>query len=76
LERRTSERALGWVTLARKIGVVIGPVLGGVIYARLSYYAVFGVTLGFIAINFVLRLLLIETRVARKWDSSIKATQR
>ncbi|HEU0049542.1 MAG TPA: MFS transporter, partial [Nitrososphaera sp.] len=64
-------KGLGWVNLTRTIGVVIGPVLGGVIYAQLSYYAVFGVALGFVAIDFVLRILLIETRVARKWDPSI-----
>src|SRR5436305_11645507 len=34
-------KGLGWVTLTRTIGVVIGPVLGGVIYTQLSYYAVF-----------------------------------
>jgi MFS family permease len=65
-------KGLGWVTLTRTIGVVIGPVFGGVIYTQLSYYAVFGVTLGFIAIDFVLRILLIEKRVARKWDPSIE----
>jgi MFS family permease len=68
-------KGLGWVTLTRTIGVVIGPVLGGVIYAQFSYYAVFGVTLGFIAIDFVLRILLIEIRVVRKWDPSIGPTE-
>jgi len=68
-------KGLGWVTLARTIGVVVGPVLGGVIYTQLSYYAVFGVTLGFIAIDFVLRILLIEIRVARKWDPSIESPE-
>jgi MFS family permease len=61
---------MGWVTLARSIAIVFGPLLGGVIYAQAGYYAVHAVTFTFIFFDFVFRLLLIEARIAVRWDSS------
>jgi MFS family permease len=59
------------LTVARSAGVLVGPLLGGVLYARAGYYAVFATAFGFLAIDILCRCLLIEAREAQKWDPSI-----
>ena len=62
-----SGQALGYVALSYSLGVLVAPLLGGVVYARAGYYAVFAMTFAVIALDIVLRLLLIEKKVAEKW---------
>ena len=65
-------QAMGWITIARSVSVLIAPIIGGVVYERAGYYAVYGVCFGFIFWDFVFRLLLVEARVAQKWDPTIR----
>jgi MFS family permease len=67
---------MGWVTLAKSVAIVIGPLLGGVVYAQAGYYAVYAITFAFIFFDFVFRFLLIEARIAVKWDPSIQPESR
>jgi MFS family permease len=60
-------QAIGYVSMAISLGTLGGPLLGGVVYQNGGYYAVFGLAFGFIGIDIVLRLLLIERRHAVKW---------
>ncbi|CDM31403.1 hypothetical protein DTO013E5_523 [Penicillium roqueforti] len=60
-------QAIGYVSMAISIGTLAGPLLGGVVYENGGYYAVFGLAFGFIALDIILRLLLIEKRHAIKW---------
>lgn len=46
---------------------LIAPLLGGVILAKAGYNAVFGLTLGIIGIDIVLRLLVVEKAAATFW---------
>ena len=46
---------------------LIAPLLGGVVLAKAGYNAVFGMTLGIIGVDIVLRLLLIERMTAMAW---------
>ncbi|KAI1619567.1 MFS transporter [Exophiala viscosa] len=62
-----SGKAMGYVGLATSLGVLVAPLIGGVVYKRVGYYAVFGVTFAVIAVDVVLRLALIEKKVAQKW---------
>lgn len=64
-------QAMGYVTLGRSVAIVIGPLLGGVVYARAGYYAVYALVFAFLAFDIVFRLVLIEARVARKWDPAV-----
>ncbi|KAF7502126.1 hypothetical protein GJ744_006997 [Endocarpon pusillum] len=48
-------------------GVMIGPLVGGLIYTKVGYYAVFAVVLAFIALSSILPLFMIENRLAREW---------
>jgi MFS family permease len=64
-------QALGYVALARTIGVVMGPLLGGVLYERTGYYSVFALSFAFLVIDGIFRLTFIEARTACKWIPSV-----
>ena len=63
--------AMGYITLARSIAIVAGPLLGGVIYHKSGYYAVYGLCFAFLGVDIACRLVLIEGSVARQWDPTI-----
>lgn len=57
------------------VGLTLGPLLGGIVYDRVGWYAIFGVGLGVLFIDIFLRLAMIEKSVARKWKSpAVQAT--
>ena len=60
-------RAVGVIGIPMSIGSIVGPLLGGVIYAHGGYYAVFGLMFAMLGVDAVLRLIMIEKRVAQKW---------
>ena len=60
-------QAVGVIGIPMSIGPIIGPLLGGVIYAHGGYYAVFGLMFAMLGVDAVLRLVMIEKRVAQKW---------
>ena len=59
---------MGFVMIGFNIGVLLGPTLGGVIYSKLGYWAVFVVVLAVVAFDFLLRIFMIEKRHAAKWE--------
>ncbi|KAL9013081.1 MAG: hypothetical protein Q9173_002197 [Seirophora scorigena] len=50
------------------IGELAAPVLGGVIYKKAGYPGVFGMAFAILAVDFIMRLMLIEKKVAAQWD--------
>lgn len=50
------------------VGELAAPVLGGVVYQKAGYPGVFGMAYALLAIDFVMRLMLIEKKVAAQWD--------
>lgn len=50
------------------LGTLVAPLLGGVVFDRAGYDAVFGMAYGLIGLDIVLRLLLVEKKVAARWD--------
>jgi MFS family permease len=62
-------QATGWVSLGMSLGILISPLLGGIVYEHAGYNAVFGMTYALIGLDIVLRLLLVEKKVAARWDS-------
>lgn len=60
-------QTLGWVSLSMSMGVLIAPLLGGVVYDKAGYYAVFYMCFGLIALDIILRLALVEKKIARQW---------
>jgi MFS family permease len=63
-------QAIGYVSMSISVGTLGGPLLGGVLYQNGGYYSVFGIAFGFIAIDILLRLALIERRHALPWLAS------
>ena len=60
-------QTMGIISMAYSIGILIGPLLGGVVYASSGYYAVFYMAFGLIALDIVLRFSFIEKKVAARW---------
>lgn len=46
----------------------MAPVLGGVVYQKSGYGGIFGMSFAILAVDFVMRLLLIEKKVAAQWQ--------
>lgn len=60
-------QTLGWVSLSLSMGILVSPLLGGVVYEKAGYYAVFYMAFALIAFDIFLRLALIEKKLARQW---------
>ncbi|KAF2215897.1 hypothetical protein CERZMDRAFT_65285 [Cercospora zeae-maydis SCOH1-5] len=52
--------AMGYVGLAMSLAVLLAPLLGGVVFAKAGYYAVYAMTFGLIVLDLVLRFAMIE----------------
>lgn len=51
---------MGYVGIALNVGTLLGPVLGGAIFAKCGYGAVFAMMMAIAALDAILRLLLVE----------------
>jgi MFS family permease len=65
-EARTGQ-AMAYVSSAMSLGMILGPVLGGIIYDRAGYYAAFAVAFAIIGMDFVLRVILVEKKIAVRY---------
>ncbi|KAJ5754404.1 hypothetical protein N7533_003947 [Penicillium manginii] len=70
VDKRHLGQMLGYIGTAMTLGFVSGPVLGGVVYSIGGFYAAFGMAFAIIALDLVLRLAVIEKKVAERWVSS------
>lgn len=61
-------QAMGYVSLGMTMGILVAPLLGGVVFDHAGYDAVFGMSYALIGIDIVMRLLLVEKKVAARWD--------
>ncbi|KAF2032926.1 MFS transporter-like protein [Setomelanomma holmii] len=64
-------QATGWISLGMSLGILVAPLLGGVVFEHASYNAVFAMAYALIGIDIALRLLLVEKKVAKRWDPVI-----
>lgn len=60
-------QAMGYSSIAMSLGLLISPAIGGAVFAGAGYYAVYYVAFGCLALDIVMRLILIEKKVARQW---------
>lgn len=63
-------QAMGFISLGLTGGTVMGPLLGGAVYYAVGYYGVFGMSFAIVAVDIVLRFVMIERKRAKKWTSS------
>jgi MFS family permease len=59
--------AMGYVSIAMSAGLLISPTVGGALYAGAGYYPVYYLAFAIIFCDIVLRLVLIEKKVAKQW---------
>ena len=60
-------QAVRVIRIPMSIGPIVGPLLGGIIYAHGGCYAVFGLMFALLGVDGVLRLVMIGRRTAKKW---------
>lgn len=60
-------QALGLAAATMEAAVLLGPLLGGLIFDFAGYHAVFAVSFTLLGLDIMLRLVMIEKKVARKW---------
>ncbi|KAI1748017.1 MFS transporter-like protein [Xylaria castorea] len=59
--------AMGYINISMSIALLLAPVIGGVVYNNVGYFAVYYVAFGIVGLDIVLRLTMIEKKVARRW---------
>ncbi len=52
------------------VGELAAPVLGGVLYEKTGFAGVFGLSAGVLGIDFIMRLLVVEKKVAARYGAS------
>ena len=65
--QETVGQSMGYVAIAMSFAILLAPLLGGVVYARSGYYPVFYMAFGLIVLDVVMRIALIEKKIARRW---------
>lgn len=61
---------MGYPGAAMSMGLVFGPLIGGIVYERAGYYPVFGICFGILVLDVVLRILMKEPRKNHPHHSS------
>ena len=64
-------QATGWISLGMSLGILVAPLLGGIVFDHAGYNAVFGMAYALIGLDIVLRLLLVEKKVAIRWNPGV-----
>ena len=59
--------AMGYVSIALSLSILIAPLLGGVVFASGGYYDVFAMCFALLGLDILMRLLLIEQKIAKRW---------
>ncbi|KAE8834177.1 hypothetical protein HRS9122_08257 [Pyrenophora teres f. teres] len=68
--------ATGWLSTGMSLGLLISPLLGGLVYDKAGYNAVFAMCYGLVGLDVILRLLLVEKKVAARWDPTVRLMSR
>lgn len=67
---------MGYVLLGESLGVLLGSILGGVVYTRVGYAGIIAMMLGCITLDIVFRLAIVEKKRAAKWvDPVVQSIQ-
>jgi MFS family permease len=64
---------MGYMYLAMSLGLLSGPLLGGVVFDHAGYDAVFGLAYGVIAVDLILRFCMVEKSAARPATAIVAA---
>jgi MFS family permease len=64
-------KVIGSIFSFISVGELLAPVLGGVLYDRTGYAGVFGVGAAILGVDFLMRILVLEKKVAAKFDEDL-----
>lgn len=68
-------RAMAIISIQLNLGLSLGPLLGGIVYATVGWFGVFALGFSFLALDIIMRMIMIEKRVAISFRSSSNLTQ-
>ena len=63
---------MGFVLSGMNFGALVGPFVAGALYEKVGYYSVFAAVIALLVFDTVLRLIIIEKRIAAQWLEEIK----
>ncbi|KAL9121439.1 MAG: hypothetical protein Q9187_001998, partial [Circinaria calcarea] len=58
---------MGTALSSSSFGLITSPLLGGIVYAKAGYMAVFGMAMGLIVVDILMRMFMIEKKTAAKY---------
>lgn len=58
---------MGWQSIAMFVGAISGPPLAGIVFEQAGHYAVFAMSYALLFLDFSLRFVMIERKIACKW---------
>lgn len=61
-------KVMGWCSISMNAAMLLGPLLGGIVFERSGYYAVFSMAFGVILLDIALRFVLIEKKTAARFQ--------
>jgi MFS family permease len=64
-------QTIGYLGSSIALGFLLGPLLGGLVYNAAGYNAVFAMALAIVGVDFLMRVAVIEKKVARAWLSGL-----
>ena len=59
--------AMAWISIQLNLGLTLGPLLGGIVYGRVGWYGTFALGFGFLGLDILLRIIVIEKRTADRY---------
>ncbi|CAI9632470.1 unnamed protein product [Alternaria burnsii] len=68
-------KTMGTIFSFISVAGLFSPMVGGLLYARTGYKGVFGVGVGLIGVDFILRVLVVEKKVAAKYGPDSHASE-
>lgn len=60
----------GYALSSATLGVITGPLLGGIVYRHTGYDAVVALMIALVALDILLRCFMIEKKIARRWQET------
>ncbi|KAL9000971.1 MAG: hypothetical protein Q9169_000455 [Polycauliona sp. 2 TL-2023] len=66
-------QVMGYISISMSVAILVAPLLGGVVYDRRGYFAVYYMAFALIIVDIILRVVLIEKKVACRWEKHDEA---
>lgn len=71
VDPRDIGRCMGFALSSMSFGILVGPLLGGFVFAKAGYYAVIAMMAGLVLLDMCLPFGFVEKRTARKWLETV-----